>query len=189
LYFFLAKPKSPILAWPFDIMILAGFRSLKIEKKLPMNNSLPNKGQKPITNLLQNGNGLFLIDFVLLFQQALKVTITKLLNNIVVMWTFHNIIQGDNIFRLDSLKNLYLWEESGLHVIIRIDWDKSKAYWTFFGWFLSPQVLLICLSLLYKPSLPKMYCTVGSFAQKLVHVNRVSAYFLLCHFLLLFVNV
>ena len=75
-----------------------------------MNDTLLDKGQKPIAYFGQDFDGLLLVEdfprFIL--EVMLKVAITKFLNDVVIVWALHDIVKFNNILRFDSLHDFDL---------------------------------------------------------------------------------
>jgi len=62
-----------------------------------MDNSFLDERDKSITYLLQQTDGFFFLQFMLLSQLFLEVTVANLLDNIVIMAAFHNVNHTDDV--------------------------------------------------------------------------------------------
>lgn len=79
-----------------------------------MDNTFPNKRDEPITNLPQKTNGLIFGDLLMRMQILLEIAVADLLDDIVVVVTFHDIQHPDHVFAFEQLKNLYLRKQCRL---------------------------------------------------------------------------
>ena len=86
-----------------------------------MDDTLPNQSHEPVTNLSQNIDALFLWDVRMLINKFFKVAIAYFLNDVVIMTTFHDIQNLNNIFRLDQLQDLYLRKQGRLQILILVN--------------------------------------------------------------------
>ena len=62
-----------------------------------MYDTFPDQSKKTIANLSENINGIALLELYSGFHELSNVAITKLLNDVVVFATFHNINETDDV--------------------------------------------------------------------------------------------
>ena len=85
---------------------------------LPMDDTFFNEGKESITDFSQQFDCLFFIkdSSRFSFKVMLKICIAKLLYDVIVIGTFHDIIEPDNILGTDSLHNFDLRNQRCLQV-------------------------------------------------------------------------
>ncbi len=73
-----------------------------------MYNTLSDQCQKPITNLRQHIDALIFINLFVGFHDFSDVAITKLLDDVVIFATFHNVDKLDDVGVMDRLHDFDL---------------------------------------------------------------------------------
>lgn len=79
--------------------------------KISMHDTLLNELNEPIAYLFQHLDSFFFwYSSSLLHYTSELASITKLLDDVVTMLTFHNIKKANNIIWLQRFEDLYFWE-------------------------------------------------------------------------------
>ncbi len=141
-----------------------------------MYDSLTNKGEEAVTDLCEHINAVVLLHLLVGFHEFRDVAITKLLDNIVVFATFHDVNEADDVRVVHWLHDFYLLEKGAFQVFVRVDWNYSKLTCVFLDHLYS-HLLVSCVWY------PCVNTSVCASTQARIHSNLVTVNLLYTHLL------
>lgn len=89
--------------------------------EISMHDTLSYEDQKSIYDLSEHIYRLFFWELFTRFHKARYISITKLLNNIIVFATLHDIYKPDDVRVFYRFHDFYLLKKSPLQILVRVD--------------------------------------------------------------------
>lgn len=92
-----------------------------------MNDAFFHESHEPIGDLPKNFDRFLLRHRGMLLNNFFKVCIAELLNDVVVIGTFHDFKDWDYVFRFNLLKDFYLFKKGSFEVFVGVDWIEMQV--------------------------------------------------------------
>lgn len=100
--------------------------------EIPVDDPLPNQCQKSITQLFQHIQGFLFWAFLTAHLDVFcKITVTKLLYDVIILAALHHIVKCYDIIGVQPLEDLDFVFEGGFKILISINWIDDRVLLSF----------------------------------------------------------